>query len=217
MPVGLSPILRMCMMPVTRSILTINRRFKGLPLMPTAHTQLKRETGPWKPYYAIFCMGVFLLVSGCGEVDHTSPNTQRETLPTQASILGHWEVTVIVDEEATRAFLREEGLPREQVGSELIGLQQELSQTRLTVVFHPDGTLSTQTKTADGKETKQTERWEVLEGAAHSLTLKITQPEVERKVKVRFLNPDQFQIVENPASLVQVLTFKRQTGKVTFW
>lgn len=183
--------------------------------MSTAHTQLKRETGFWNPNYAIFWMGVVLLVSGCGDVDQTSPNTQRETLTTQASLLGHWEVTVVIDEEATRAYMREEGLPKEQVGGELIGLQQELSQTQLTVVFHSDGTLTTQTQSADGKETKHTEHWEVLESAEHSLTLKITQPEVERTVKVRFLNPDQFQIVENHTSLVQVLIFERQTGKVT--
>ena len=214
MPIGLSPILRMCMTPFTRSILKNNRRLKGLPLMPNAHRRLERGIGPWKPSNAIIWIGVVILLTGCGEVEQTSPNTQRETLPVQPSILGPWEVTVVVDEEATRAYLREAGLPGELVGRELIRLQRELSQTRLTVVFHPNGTLTTQVQNADGKETKQTERWEVMEDSEHSLTLKIREPEIERTVKVRFLNPDQFQIVEINSSLAQVLQFQRQTGEV---
>ena len=155
------------------------------------------------------------MLTGCSEVEPVSLKPQRKTLPTQPSLLGLWEVTVVIDEEATRAYLREEGLSGELVDGELAGLRHELSQTRLTAVFRPDGTMTSETRNADGTVTKNTEGWDVLETAEHSLVLKITQPEVERAVKIRFLNPDYFEITEKHASLVQVLKFERQTGKVS--
>ncbi|MCA9069306.1 MAG: hypothetical protein KDA84_10305 [Planctomycetaceae bacterium] len=169
----------------------------------------------WTSCWAAFWVGVAYLISGCGEAKRASPNSRREALSHQALILGHWKVTAVLDEEATRADLQQEGLSREKVGGELDDIKQRLSQTQLAVVFRPDGTLTSISKGPAGQETTHTERWEMLESSQGRLTLRITHQKVRRTVKLQFQNPDQFQIAEDRAPLVQALQFERQREENT--